>query len=186
MLALLNRPRLLILDLLTQGLDPSARRGVWSAVDRFRRDGVSVLLVTHQLDEAEALCDRVVAMRAGRVLDSGAPAELIDRHGRTATVGLLRMQGHDGIAPPAHGVADLTCLVDELRAARADVSLFVDGDLHGLPATTGATVLPHRAGIAHQRGPARARFKSSGTRRNSRRPRRHRRRELRVAARWLR
>lgn len=50
------------------------------------------------------------------------------------------MQGHDGIAPPSHGVADLTCLVDELRAARADVSLFVDGDLHGLPATTGATV----------------------------------------------
>jgi ABC-2 type transport system ATP-binding protein len=45
-----------------------------------------VLLVTHELDEAQALCDRVVAMRAGRVLDCGAPAELIDRHGRRATV----------------------------------------------------------------------------------------------------
>jgi ABC-2 type transport system ATP-binding protein len=85
-LALLNRPRLVILDELTQGLDPSARRGVWSAVDRLRRDGVSVLLVTHELDEAEALCDRVVAMRAGHVLDSGAPAELIDRHGRDVTI----------------------------------------------------------------------------------------------------
>ncbi len=85
-LALLNRPRLLILDELTQGLDPSARRSVWSAVDRLRRDGVSVLLVTHELDEAEALCDRVVVMRCGRVLDSGAPAELIDRHARNATI----------------------------------------------------------------------------------------------------
>jgi ABC-2 type transport system ATP-binding protein len=47
---------------------------------------VSVLLVTHELDEAEALCDRVVAMRSGRVLDSGAPAELIDRHARDATI----------------------------------------------------------------------------------------------------
>ena len=57
-----------------------------------------------------------------------------------ATVGLLRIQGHDGIAPPAHGISDLTCLIDELRAARADVSLIVDGDLSCLPATTGATV----------------------------------------------
>lgn len=85
-LALLNRPRLVILDELTQGLDPSARRGVWSAVDQLRRDGTTVLLVTHELDEAEALCDRVVAMSAGRILDSGAPAELIDRYGRSATI----------------------------------------------------------------------------------------------------
>jgi ABC-2 type transport system ATP-binding protein len=85
-LALLNRPRLVVLDELTQGLDPSARRGVWSAVDRLRRDGVSVLLVTHEVDEAETLCDRVVVMRAGRVVDSGTPAELVDRHGRDATI----------------------------------------------------------------------------------------------------
>jgi ABC-2 type transport system ATP-binding protein len=85
-LALVNRPRLVILDELTQGLDPAARRSVWTAIDQLRRDGTSVLLVTHELDEAERLCDRVVAMRAGRVLDSGTPAELIDRHGRSATV----------------------------------------------------------------------------------------------------
>src|SRR3954453_12135782 len=85
-LALLNQPRLVILDELTQGLDPAARRGVWSAVDELRRDGTTVLLVTHELDEAEALCDRVVAMRAGRILDAGTPAELIDRNGRRATI----------------------------------------------------------------------------------------------------
>jgi len=92
-LALLNRPRLVVLDELTQGLDPSARRGVWSAVDRLRRGGVSVLLVTHELDEAEALCDRVVAMHAGHVLDSGTPAELVDRHGRNATIRFTLPEG---------------------------------------------------------------------------------------------
>ena len=85
-LALLNEPRLVILDELTQGLDPSARRGVWSAVDQLRRGGTTVLLVTHELDEAESLCDRVVAMRGGRILDSGTPSELVDRHGRHATI----------------------------------------------------------------------------------------------------
>ena len=86
-LALLNRPRLVILDELTQGLDPAARRDVWAAVRRLHEEGTTVLLVTHELDEAEVLCGRVVAMRAGRVLDSGTPAELIDRHAGWATVG---------------------------------------------------------------------------------------------------
>src|ERR1700734_251920 len=85
-LALVNNPPLVILDELTQGLDPAARRSVWAAIERLRTDGMTVLLVTHELDEAEELCDRVVAMRAGRVLDSGTPAELVDRYGDSATV----------------------------------------------------------------------------------------------------
>ena len=80
-LALVNGPRLVILDELTQGLDPAARRNVWAAVDQLRADGTAVLLVTHELDEAERLCDRVVAMRAGRVLDAGPPRDLVARHG---------------------------------------------------------------------------------------------------------
>jgi ABC-2 type transport system ATP-binding protein len=85
-LALLNHPRLVILDELTQGLDPAARRGVWAAVRQLHEDGTTVLLVTHEMDEAEALCDRVVVMCAGRVLDAGAPADLVARHGAGATV----------------------------------------------------------------------------------------------------
>ncbi|MDL9947663.1 ABC transporter ATP-binding protein [Gordonia sp. ABSL11-1] len=85
-LALLNRPRMVILDELTQGLDPAARRGVWAAVEQLRRTGVTVLLVTHELTEAEALCDRVLAMRAGRILDQGTPAELIERHAGQAII----------------------------------------------------------------------------------------------------
>lgn len=85
-LALLNEPRLVILDELTQGLDPAARRNVWDAVAQLRSADTTVLLVTHEVDEAEALCDRVVVMRAGRILDSGPPADLIGRHGRRAVI----------------------------------------------------------------------------------------------------
>jgi ABC-2 type transport system ATP-binding protein len=85
-LALLNRPRLVILDELTQGLDPAGRRGVWAAVRQLHDEGITVLLVTHEMDEAEALCGRVVVMRAGRILDAGAPADLVDRHAGTATI----------------------------------------------------------------------------------------------------
>ncbi len=85
-LALLNRPRLVILDELTQGLDPAARREVWSAVAQLHDEGTTVLLVTHELDEAETLCGRVIAMRGGRVLDQGRPADLVARHAGWAIV----------------------------------------------------------------------------------------------------
>jgi ABC-2 type transport system ATP-binding protein len=113
-LALLNRPRLVILDELTQGLDPSARRDVWEAVRQLHDDGTTVLLVTHELDEAEVLCGRVVAMRAGRVLDSGTPTELIDRHARWATVGC--------------GVDAAGSRLDELRRLDGVRSVRRDGD----------------------------------------------------------
>jgi ABC-2 type transport system ATP-binding protein len=85
-LALLNRPKLVILDELTQGLDPAARRDVWDAIRSLRDAGTTVLLVTHYMDEAEALCDRVAVMDGGRVLDAGPPARLVDRHAPWATV----------------------------------------------------------------------------------------------------
>ena len=64
-LALLNRPRLVILDELTQGLDPAARRNVWAAIRQLNDEGTTVLLVTHEMDEAEALCDRVAVTVRG-------------------------------------------------------------------------------------------------------------------------
>jgi ABC-2 type transport system ATP-binding protein len=85
-LALLNQPRLVVLDELTQGLDPSARRDVWDAVRALRAAGTTVLLVTHYMDEAEVLCDRVAVMHAGRIVDTGTPRALVDRHARWATV----------------------------------------------------------------------------------------------------
>lgn len=85
-LALLNGPRLVVLDELTQGLDPAARRDVWAAIAQLQQEGTTVLLVTHELDEAEALCGRVIAMRNGRVLDQGRPEELVVRHAGWARI----------------------------------------------------------------------------------------------------
>ncbi|HEU0103835.1 MAG TPA: ABC transporter ATP-binding protein [Mycobacteriales bacterium] len=106
-LALLNDPRLVILDELTQGLDPAARREVWSAVAQLRDGGTTVLLVTHELAEAEVLCGRVVAMRAGRVLDAGTPAELVARHADSATVRFSYAGDVRGL-PALPGVREVT------------------------------------------------------------------------------
>ncbi len=122
-LALLNRPRLVILDELTQGLDPAARREVWSAVAQLRAAGTTVLLVTHELDEAEALCGRVVALRSGRVLDAGTPAELVARHARWATVSFAAT----GIDVRPEGVDEARARLRRLPGVR-DVS-YQDGDL---------------------------------------------------------
>ena len=80
-LALAGRPRLVVFDELTTGLDPAARRESWRLVTELRDDGVTVLLVTHYADEAERLCDRVALIQAGRLTACGRPAELISRSG---------------------------------------------------------------------------------------------------------
>jgi ABC-2 type transport system ATP-binding protein len=77
-LALVGNPRIAILDELTTGLDPQARRSTWDLVERVRATGVTILLVTHFMDEAERLCDRLVVIDAGRVVAEGSPAGLID------------------------------------------------------------------------------------------------------------
>jgi lipooligosaccharide transport system ATP-binding protein len=78
--ALMNQPELLLLDEPTTGLDPQARHLVWDRLYRLKQDGVTIVLTTHYMDEAEQLCDRLVIMDAGRIVDEGSPRELIDRH----------------------------------------------------------------------------------------------------------
>jgi len=75
-LALIGRPRIAILDELTTGLDPVARRDTWQLIDDIRNQGVTIMLITHFMDEAERLCDRVAIMRDGRLAALGTPAEL--------------------------------------------------------------------------------------------------------------
>jgi ABC-2 type transport system ATP-binding protein len=75
-LALIGRPRVAILDELTTGLDPVARRDTWDLIKRIRDQGVTIMLVTHFMEEAERLCDRVAIMHSGRVAATGTPAEL--------------------------------------------------------------------------------------------------------------
>ncbi len=87
--ALLNDPELLVLDEPTTGLDPQSRHELWDRVRDLRRRGVSILLTTHYMEEAEALCDRVAIMDRGRVLVEGAPADLVRRHARREVVEVL-------------------------------------------------------------------------------------------------
>ena len=76
-LALVNRPRLLFLDEMTQGLDPAARRETWELIERARSGGATIVLVTHDMEEAERLCDRVAVLDQGRLVTCGRPAELV-------------------------------------------------------------------------------------------------------------
>ncbi|MFI0419380.1 ABC transporter ATP-binding protein [Spongiactinospora sp. 9N601] len=79
MLALVGSPELVVLDELTTGLDPQARRDTWELIERVRAGGVTVLLVTHFMEEAERLCDRVMVIDAGRVVAVDSPSGLISR-----------------------------------------------------------------------------------------------------------
>ncbi len=85
-LALVGNPRIAILDELTTGLDPQARRETWRLVEAVRDRGVTILLVTHLMEEAERLCDRIVLIDAGRVVATGTPAELAARSGTEAVL----------------------------------------------------------------------------------------------------
>ena len=78
-LALVNRPEVVFFDELTTGLDPQARRATWDLVRRVRDDGATVVLVTHFMEEAEQLCDRVAIVDQGRVVATGTPPELVAR-----------------------------------------------------------------------------------------------------------
>jgi ABC-2 type transport system ATP-binding protein len=85
-LALINDPELVFLDELTTGLDPQARRAIWELVRGIRQRGKTVFLTTHLMEEAERLCDRVAIIDHGRIVDIGAPAELVRRHVPDRTV----------------------------------------------------------------------------------------------------
>ncbi len=92
-LALVARPELVFLDEPTAGMDPQARRVTWELVRRLRSDGVSVVLTTHFLDEAEQLADRVVVIDDGRVVAAGTPAELT----RGGAGGQIRFRAEAGL-----------------------------------------------------------------------------------------
>jgi ABC-2 type transport system ATP-binding protein len=79
-LALVNDPELLILDEPTAGLDPQARRALWEVITQLKGEQKTVLLTTHYMEEAEALCDRVAILDHGRIIALGPPPELIAHH----------------------------------------------------------------------------------------------------------
>ncbi|SDJ20909.1 ABC-2 type transport system ATP-binding protein [Frankineae bacterium MT45] len=92
-MALVGRPELVFLDEPTAGMDPQARRGTWELIEQLRRDGVSIVLTTHFLDEAEQLADLVTVVASGRIVASGTPAELT----RSGAGGQIRFSTRSGL-----------------------------------------------------------------------------------------
>ena len=112
--ALINSPELLLLDEPTTGLDPQARHLLWERLYQLRREGVSLILTTHYMDEAEQLCDRLVIMDGGRIVAEGAPSALIETHAAREVVELRFTDDADRArAETALGVAGRVELVGE-------------------------------------------------------------------------
>jgi lipooligosaccharide transport system ATP-binding protein len=109
--SLINEPELLLLDEPTTGLDPQARHLLWERLYRLKREGVTQLITTHYMDEAEQLCDRLVVMDGGVVVAEGSPAELIERY---STREVLELRFPPDAAPTADALARHGERVEEL------------------------------------------------------------------------
>ena len=106
--SLVNDPEVLLLDEPTTGLDPQARHVVWERLYRLKREGVTLLLTTHYMDEAEQLCDRLVVMDKARIVAEGSPRQLIERY---STREVVELRFDDTTRP-----ADLSYWTDGLVA----------------------------------------------------------------------
>jgi lipooligosaccharide transport system ATP-binding protein len=115
--ALINQPQLLLLDEPTTGLDPQARHQLWERFYQLKRQGVTLVLTTHYMDEAEQLCDRLVIMDGGHIVAEGSPRELIARHS-TRDVVELRFPHSDArdtaVAKIEHAAARIEALPDRV------------------------------------------------------------------------
>jgi lipooligosaccharide transport system ATP-binding protein len=99
--ALVNRPAILVLDEPTTGLDPHVRHAIWEKLRELRAGGLTILLSTHYMDEAEKLCDRLLIIDHGRILVSGTPRELIARYALHFALEARGCNGHPLRTPPA-------------------------------------------------------------------------------------
>jgi lipooligosaccharide transport system ATP-binding protein len=109
--SLVNEPEILLLDEPTTGLDPQARHVLWDRLFRLKQQGVTLVLTTHYMDEAEQLCDRLVVMDGGRIVAEGSPRALIDRHATREVLELRFPLGEQSVA------------ADKIREADARVRL---------------------------------------------------------------
>jgi len=139
-LALIGTPEIAILDELTTGLDPQARRDVWGTIEQIRDSGVTVVLVTHFMEEAERLCDRIMVVDQGRALALDTPNGLIQRIGAGQ---LIRFR------PSAHvDDAELTALAGVEGVGRKGEMVEIAGTDDAVHAVT--SFLAQRQIIAHE------------------------------------
>ena len=134
--ALVNQPDLLLLDEPTTGLDPQARHLVWDRLYRLKQRGVTLVVTTHYMDEAEQLCDRLVVMDNAKIVAEGSPRDLIARYSTREVLELRLTDEHrdtlkstlDGLAERIEWLPDRVLLYTE--AGEATLSKITDGGLH--------------------------------------------------------
>jgi lipooligosaccharide transport system ATP-binding protein len=125
---LINDPEMLILDEPTTGLDPQARHVLWDRLYRLKQKGVTLLITTHYMDEAEQLCDRLVIMDKGKIVAEGSPRSLIEDYSRPEVVELRFPVGVleeiagslEGLAPRVEVLADRALLYTDDADATVD------------------------------------------------------------------
>jgi lipooligosaccharide transport system ATP-binding protein len=112
--SLINEPELLLLDEPTTGLDPQARHVLWDRLYRLKQRGVTLVLTTHYMDEAEQLCDRLVVMDAGKIVAEGSPRELIEQHSTREVLELRYPAGtNEQRAPDVDGIGERSELLPD-------------------------------------------------------------------------
>ena len=133
--SLINRPDLLLLDEPTTGLDPQARHVVWDRLYRLKAQGVTLVLTTHYMDEAEQLCDRLVVMDHGRIVAEGSPRSLIEQYSTREVLELrFAEDDHGAYADKLFGVGERTEVLPDRLLVYTD-----DGDA--------AAAAVHRLGL---------------------------------------
>ncbi|HEY7009345.1 MAG TPA: ATP-binding cassette domain-containing protein [Jatrophihabitantaceae bacterium] len=138
--SLINDPEILLLDEPTTGLDPQARHVLWDRLYRLKQQGVTLVLTTHYMDEAEQLCDRLVVMDGGRIVAEGSPAALIAEHS-TREVAELRF-------PPGENAAAAGQLSELLVGDRERVEALPDRVLLYVTDGEGAVARAHDIGLS--------------------------------------
>jgi lipooligosaccharide transport system ATP-binding protein len=138
--ALINRPELLILDEPTTGLDPQARHLLWERLYRLKREGVTLIITTHYMDEAEQLCDRLVVMDRGSIVAEGSPRELIANHSTREVLELrFGTDAHDEFE------SDLARFAQRVEVLPDRILLYVDDGDETLRAVHAAHISPASA-----------------------------------------
>ena len=133
--ALINRPDVMLLDEPTTGLDPQARHLLWDRLYRLKQEGVTLIITTHYMDEAEQLCDRLVVMDKGKIAAEGSPRELIERYSPREVVELR------------FAVGEQAKVIDRLRDAAIRLEELPDRVLLYTDDADATTAEVHRRGL---------------------------------------
>lgn len=112
--AILHEPPVVLLDEPTVGVDPQSRAAIFQNISRLKSAGCAILFTTHQMDEAQQLCDRVAIVDHGKLLDIGSVGHLIETHGGSRRLRLNFSDGREEIRPTADPLADLAPLMPQL------------------------------------------------------------------------